>query len=127
MAKPGTSAQVGVLPDVEANRVALVGRLTKAPSARELPSGDVVVSFRISVPRAGEPHSPRTPRSDWVDCAVWDGRLRRSCSRWQVGDLVEVEGSLRRRVFRGEGGMASLVEVEVRSGRRVERAERGQS
>lgn len=123
MAKAETSAEGAVLEGSGVNRVALVGRVTKAPSARELPSGDVVVSFRISVPRAGEQHSPRTPRSDWIDCAVWDGRLRRSSSRWQVGDVVEVEGSLRRRVFRSEGGMASLVEVEVRAGRRVERGQ----
>jgi single-strand DNA-binding protein len=60
--------------------------------------------------------------SDWVDCAAWGGRVRRSVSSWQVDDRVEIEGALRRRFFRDGGGASTRLEVEVLTGRRVGRA-----
>jgi single-strand DNA-binding protein len=50
------------------------------------------------------------------------GRVRRSALSWEPGDVVEVEGSIRRRFFRTGGGAASRVEVEVSAGRLVRRA-----
>lgn len=41
---------------------------------------------------------------------------------WQVGDVVEVNGSLRRRFFKTGGRLQSMTEVEVISARRVSRA-----
>lgn len=103
------------------NEVHLAGKVSRVPQERVLPSGDKVVSFRLSVPRpAGSPR----PGSDWVDCAVWTGRLRRAVARWVVGDEVEVSGALRRRVFRAGAGVVPLVEIEVVEGRRsVSRAD----
>ena len=60
--------------------------------------------------------------SDWVDCVAWGGRVKRSVARWQVGDVVEIEGALRRRFFRMEARTSTRVEVEVLGGRLVERA-----
>jgi single-strand DNA-binding protein len=57
-----------------------------------------------------------------VDCVVWNGRTRRSAAGWQVGDQVELEGSLRRRFFRTATQTATRLEVEVLRGRRVARA-----
>lgn len=109
------------------NEVRLVGRVTTAPAERRLPSGTSVTSFRIVVSRSeGTPMTNGSRQSsDWVDCAVWGGRVRRSCASWQVGDTVEVHGALRRRFFRGpaEGVAANTrMEVEVLTGRRLERA-----
>lgn len=105
------------------NTVSLTGRVSSAPVERELPSGDVVLTFRLVMPREQTPMTARSKQvSDWVDCAAWSGRLRRSVATWQVGDQVEVEGSLRRRFYRTAGGASSRVEVEVLGGRRVERA-----
>ena len=59
---------------------------------------------------------------DWVDCAVWGGRLRRSVAGWGTGDVVEVQGALRRRFYRVAGAAASRVEVEARSGPLIRRA-----
>jgi single-strand DNA-binding protein len=106
------------------NAVSLVGRLTAAPVQRELPSGDLICTFRISVPRSGK--TTMTARSkqssDWVDCVAASGRARRVTAAWQVGDVVSVEGVLRRRVYRAGEGTASRVEVEVTGARRVARA-----
>lgn len=101
------------------NDVRLAGRVSRGPEERVLPSGDKVVSFRVAVPR---PEGSARAGSDWVDCAVWSGRLRRSVARWEVGDEVEVRGALRRRVFRTSGGVVPLVEIEVTEGRVVSRA-----
>lgn len=103
--------------------VVLVGRLTSAPEEHTLPSGDVLVRFRVSVPRAPTPLARGSrQRSDWVDCVSADGRCRRSARTWAVGDTVEVTGVLRRRFLRdgaGAGPGGSRLEVEALRVRRA--------
>lgn len=102
------------------NTVALRGRLTSAPLERELPSGDVILTFRLTMPRVRTAMTTRSAqRSDWVDCVAWNGRIRRSIARWRVGDQVQVEGALRRRFFRTGSGASTRVEVEVLTARRI--------
>jgi single-strand DNA-binding protein len=104
------------------NCVSLRGRVSSAPIERELPSGDVIVTLRLVVVRERSPMSSKSKQSsDWVDCVAWGGRVKRSVARWQVGDVVEVEGALRRRFFRTDARTSTRVEVEVLSGRLVER------
>ncbi|MGN6132443.1 MAG: single-stranded DNA-binding protein [Nocardioidaceae bacterium] len=108
-----------------ANTVLLRGRLTAEPVERELPSGDVIVTFRVSVPRSGG--TPLTARSrqtsDWVDCAAAAPGVRRRVLAWKPGDAVEVEGALRRRFYRAAGAPVSRLEVEVARARRAAVAE----
>jgi single-strand DNA-binding protein len=107
------------------NCVFLAGRVSSAPIERELPSGDRVLTFRVVMTREPTAMTARSKQvSDWVDCAAWSGRARRSVASWQVGDRVEIEGALRRRFFRGANGASSRVEVEVLGARRVVRAGR---
>lgn len=103
------------------NQVLLQGRLSRTPEEKVLPSGDRIWTLRVVVPR----EEGERPGVDWVDCAVWGGRLRRSVASWAEGDVVEVSGALRRRFFRTGGGPQSLVEVEAASGRLIRRAGRG--
>ena len=70
------------------------GRLADAPEARELPSGDQVVTFRLIVDRRGSRASQVTV--DTIDCTVWSGALRRRVVAWSAGDVLTVEGALRR-------------------------------
>lgn len=100
------------------NQVQLQGRLSRPPKEKVLPSGDTMWSFRVVVPR----EESSRPGVDWVDCAVWGGRLRRTVANWAQGDVVEVRGSLRRRFFRAGGQPVSRVEVEATSGRVIRRA-----
>lgn len=106
------------------NEVLLVGRLSIAPQERELPSGDVIVTFRVVVDRPparkGEPASRVTV--DSLDCVVRTAATRRVVQSWEPGDIVEVEGGLRRRFFRGAGGLGSRYEVEAARVRRVAKA-----
>ena len=60
--------------------------------------------------------------ADWVDCSAWGRKVRRTASGWRLGDVVELEGALRRRFYRGASGTATRLEVEVLSGRLVSRA-----
>jgi single-strand DNA-binding protein len=97
------------------NEVHLVGRLAGEPLRRELPSGDVLVSFRVVVgrPPARKGTRARTPTVDTLDCAAWRADVQRSVERAGDGDLVELHGSLRRRFWRAGAGAASRSEVEV--------------
>jgi single-strand DNA-binding protein len=105
------------------NEVRLVGRLSAAPQEKELPSGDVLVSFRVVVSRAPDPK--RATKVHALECVAWTARTKRSVKSWRVGDVVEVDGALRRRFFRTGSGPASRVEVEVTKGRVVRRARTG--
>lgn len=117
----GKVSQDGVtVESVAVNEVRLVGRVSREPEERQLPSGDVVWTFRLVVPR---PAGRKTRQSvDAIDCAVWGGRVRQQVAGWGPDDLVEVSGSLRRRFFAAGGGRTSRVEIEVASGRIVKRA-----
>lgn len=122
------------------NEVTLVGRVPAEPVERELPSGDVMVTFRVVVTRPGGPRtgtaragaggdgvSGSTPARigvDTIDCAAWTARTRKSAQRVAGGDTVEVKGALRRRFWRSAAGPASRTEVEVASLRVLDRAGR---
>ncbi len=98
------------------NEVVLAGRLSMEPAHRELPSGALLTQWRLAVRRPGG-RSGRQ-RSDAIECATLDDGVRDMLAGWQLDDLVEVEGALRRRWWRG----GSRYEVEVRTARRVEPA-----
>lgn len=106
------------------NHVVLRGRVSVAPTQRELPSGTSILAFRVTVPRVATHMTNGSKQtSDWVDCVAWAPRPKRSVRSWAVGDCVEVEGSLRRRWIGGGGTVPNtLVEIEVLKGRVVARA-----
>lgn len=108
-----------------ANDVRLVGRLTGEPAVVELPSGDALVTFRISVPRvipAGATGPGAAQRVDSVPCTAWSPRLRRSILTWRAGDLVEVSGAVRCRFYQAGGATRSRVEVEASAARIMRRS-----
>lgn len=98
------------------NVVHLVGRLAATPEAREMPSGDQAVTWRLVVDR---PVPDKRGRVDTLACVAWAAGPRRSALRWQAGDVVEIDGALRRRFWRAPGGPVSRYEVEVRKARRL--------
>ena len=108
------------------NDVCLAGRLAAAAEERTLPSGDVLVSFRVVVarPPARKPGRERAPTIDTIDCVAWTAPLRRTVLGWAPGDVVEVSGALRRRFWRAGAGAASRTEVEVLKARRTAKAAR---
>ncbi len=117
--------------ELDKNVVHIVGRLGAAAAAKELPSGDVVVSFRVVMRRTRRTRARSTgdapgigAQVDTIDCAAWRADVRKAVSGWEPGDVVEVEGALRRRFWRDPArGATSRVEVEVARAKRLRRAE----
>ncbi len=109
---------------VPANRVRLRGRVTTAPQERDLPSGTKIVTVRVSVARDERTAMVRGSRQsvDWVDASAWSARARKSVLRWENGDVVELEGALRRRFVASAGPGAARLEVEILTARLLQRA-----
>jgi single-strand DNA-binding protein len=107
------------------NVVELRGRVSSAPTERELPSGATITTVRVSVPRARTPMTAGSAQtSDWFDCVAWTARNRRTVGSWLVGDQVELTGALRRRFFRSGDAATTRLEVEVRTARRARARDR---
>ena len=102
------------------NEVLLSGRVAAPAEERELPSGDCLVTARVIVERDASALGRSKQRVDTIDCVAWLARVQRTMRSWKAGDRVVVEGSIRRRFFRGQTGAVSRVEVEVTRAKRVE-------
>ena len=122
-----TSSTKATPVETQSSTVLLRGRVTAPPEERELPSGDALVTFRLSVPRRPTPLGRGSRQtSDWVDCVAAAARVRRAARTWSVGDEIEVDGVLRRRFYRTlNGGGGSRLEVEALQARRVRKAAAG--
>src|SRR3712207_1172553 len=102
------------------NIVVLSGRLLSDPTARELPSGEVVWSLDLAADvTAAEPPC-------WMPVPIaWSGD---GAEAWAKGTELAVLGIVRRRFFRAGGGTQSRTEVvaerivEVTKRRPLERA-----
>lgn len=101
------------------NEVRLVGRVSAVAPERELPSGDLLVTFRLTVPRPRVRGRSRPAASvDAIDVACFTAVTRQRAARLKVGDSLEVRGALRRRFFRGAAGVQSRYDVEAMTLRR---------
>jgi single-strand DNA-binding protein len=84
------------------NLVVLVGRLARPAEQRDLPSGDRLVAYEVTVARPGA-------RAEGVP-VVWLGAPA-SAADLDVDTLVLVIGRVRRRFFRAGGTTQSRTEV----------------
>lgn len=107
------------------NEVVLVGRLSAPAEERILPSGDVMTIWRLVVDRPRSkrtlPEGARPPTVDALECVAWTRAVQRSAAAWESGDVVSVEGALRRRFWRAAGGPSSRYEIEVTKAKRLAR------
>ncbi|MHA3702483.1 single-stranded DNA-binding protein [Jatrophihabitans sp. YIM 134969] len=117
---PRTATAESARPDAAVpwqNTVVLCGRLTAGPEPVELPSGDPLWRFRVTVERP----TGRTARAgeasrrvvDAVDCSTGLPKVAQRLERLAVGSPIEVSGMLTRRFWRSAGGPASRYEVVV--------------
>lgn len=102
------------------NVVRLRGRISGEPLEVQLPSGDKLVTFRLVVPRApvtrrAADSERRLPTIDTIDCVAKTAALRRKLLATSRDPAVDVTGTLRRRFYRGPGGLGSRYEVELTS------------
>ena len=85
------------------NRVMLVGRLTRDPELRSLPSGKPVANFTIATNeyRGGN----NAERTEYHNAVAWD-RLAEVCGQFlSKGQLVDIEGRLQTRQWDDEAGI----------------------
>lgn len=98
------------------NTCTLQGRISGEVEERTLPSGDVIAVFRLVVPR------PDDHRVDTIDCSASSSRLRRRVLALPPDAVVQVDGALRRRFYRGSQGVVSRYEVVITSLQRMRAA-----
>ncbi|MDT4912424.1 MAG: single-strand DNA-binding protein [Pseudonocardiales bacterium] len=108
-------------PPTADNHVFLRGRLADVPEYRDLPSGDILAVFRVTVPR---PPGERA-RVDSIECATVKPRVHKTLARAAAGDSVEVMGSLHRRFWRTPAGPASRYAVDAETVRLTRAGRRG--
>ena len=105
-------------PVAHRNDVSLVGEISQAPQERMLATGAEIVTFRVDVASGDEDAGGR----DSFECTVRAARTRRAALAWDVGDVVEVNGAVRRRFYRVGGSSRPFVVIEADRARRVRAA-----
>lgn len=85
------------------NRIILIGRLTRDPELRYVPSGQPVASFSLAVDRpftnqAGE------RETDFIDIVAWRKLADQVSQHLSKGRLVAVEGRLQIRTWETQDG-----------------------
>ena len=99
--------------DYSLNDVALRGWVTTIATERELPSGDVVVQFRIAITRS-------EGGVDTIDLESWSAKTRRTALTLKDGEWVEISGSIRRRFWKSASGLASRWQVVTNEIKRIQ-------
>ncbi|WP_424531556.1 single-stranded DNA-binding protein [Sphaerisporangium viridialbum] len=100
------------------NEVTLVGRLSRAPRGKELPSGDLMTMWGLAVRRP--PGHASGKKADGIACVTFDPEISARVAEWRVDDVVSVEGTLHQRYRGGSSGGTSTYEVEVHRAARLE-------
>lgn len=97
------------------NHVELHGRLGQRVVDRELPSGDVLTTFTVTVDRQKVVPVDRgsSVTVDVVACVAGGRRVAARVHRLEPGQAVRIRGVLRRRFWRGGQGLNSSTEVHV--------------
>lgn len=91
--------------DLFFNHAILLGELSKSPTQKSLPSGDLLLSFDLRVPSSTGPRQsiPVT----WIGPATAQPTV-------EEGRSMLVVGEIHRRFYRGGGQLASRVDVRAR-------------
>jgi single-strand DNA-binding protein len=103
---PTTRTSVTV-PPAGTNVVVLRGVLSRDPEARQLPSGDALVAYDVTV--RPDATGAEAPKAESVPVAWFDPPS--AATAMAAGDDVVVVGRVRRRFFRAGGATASRTEV----------------
>ena len=102
---------------VTVNVVVLAGTVAADPVEKELPSGDRVTEFKLSVPEAGKRSLP-------LPVSAWHGSIpKRALGAIGKGDEVLVHGQLVRRFYRNGGNARSVMEVVAAGIKKLEQPE----
>jgi len=93
--------------DFSLNDLLLRGRVSAPAVTKELPSGDLVVEFRLIITRE------KREGVDTLDIAAWSAKSRRFAMNLKTDEWIEVSGSVHRRFWKSATGVASRWQVEA--------------
>ncbi len=85
------------------NRIILIGRLTRDPELRYVPSGQPVASFTLAVDRPFT-NQQGERETDFIDIVAWRKLAEQVSQHLSKGRLVAVEGRLQIRSFETQDG-----------------------
>jgi single-strand DNA-binding protein len=85
------------------NRVMLIGRLTRDPELRYVPSGHPVASFTLAVDRPFT-NQAGDRETDFIDIVAWRKLADQVSQHLSKGRLVAVEGRLQIRSYETQDG-----------------------
>ncbi len=90
------------------NRIILIGRLTRDPELRYVPSGQPVASFTLAVDRSFV-NQQGERGTDFIDIVAWRKLAEQVTQHLSKGRLVAVEGRLQIRSYETQDGQKRKV------------------
>ena len=99
------------------NEVHLAGEIATAPEERTLSDGRGAVTFRIEVRAETADGATR----DSLDITLTGSRARKAALAWEVGDVVEVEGVVRRKFYKVGAMSKPFTVIEAERAKRLRR------
>ncbi len=90
------------------NRIILIGRLTRDPELRYVPSGQPVASFTLAVDRPFV-NQQGERGTDFIDIVAWRRLAEQVTQHLSKGRLVAVEGRLQIRSYETQDGQKRKV------------------
>ena len=109
------------------NRIILIGRLTRDPELRYVPSGAPVASFTLAVDRPFQ-NQQGNRETDFIDVVAWRKTAEQVSQYLTKGRMVAVEGRLQIRSYETQDGQKRKVAEVVADGVRfLDRAKPGAS
>jgi single-strand DNA-binding protein len=97
------------------NRIVLIGRLTRDPELRYVPSGHPVASFTLAVDRSFA-NQQGERETDFIDIVAWRKLAEQVSQHLSKGRLVAVEGRLQIRSYEAQDGQKRRVAEVVADG-----------
>jgi len=96
------------------NRVVLIGRLTKDPELRQIPSGTSIASFSVASNQTFTTNGEKKETVSYFSCILWGkgGEVfAKYATKWQ---RISIEGKLQQRRWQDkDGSNKSAVEIVV--------------
>ncbi len=91
---------------MDLNKTMLIGRLTRDPEVRNIPSGQSVASFGLATGRVWKDQSgTKQEKTDFHNIVAW-GKLAEICGQYLTkGRQVYIEGRLQTRDWQGQDGV----------------------
>jgi single-strand DNA-binding protein len=97
------------------NRIILIGRLTRDPELRYVPSGQPVAQFTLAVDRPFTNQQGERD-TDFIDIVAWRKLAEQVSQHLSKGRLVAVEGRLQIRSYETQDGQKRRVAEVVADG-----------